>query len=91
MGADCMAEYLKERGINWVIIGQQTSVKASTQPKIEWIREIVEACDKAKIQVFLKDNLSSVFSGCTIDDKWVWDKRLGHGKLWRQELPFEGK
>ena len=26
-------------------------------PKIEWVAEIVAACDKAGIQVFLKDNL----------------------------------
>ena len=83
---------MEERGINWVIIGAETrngKLVKEHAPKIECIQEIVEACDKAKIQVFLKDNLSSVFSGCTIDDKWVWDKRLGHGKLWRQELPFE--
>ncbi len=70
-----------------MICGQCTPVRMSTMPKLEWVSEIVKSCDKAKIQVFLKDNLSSVFSGCTIDDKWVWDKRLGHGKLWRQELP----
>ncbi len=44
-------------GISLVIIGQQTPVKQSTTPKIEWIREIVEAADKAGIPVFLKNNL----------------------------------
>jgi len=29
----------------------------AAQPKIEWVEEIVEACDKAGIRVFLKDNL----------------------------------
>ena len=43
--------------IDWLIIGQQTLVSAKTEPKIEWIREIVEAADKAGIPVFLKDNL----------------------------------
>jgi len=46
--------------INWLIIGQQTPIKASTAPKVEWIREIVDAADQAKIPVFLKDNLRSV-------------------------------
>ncbi len=44
--------------INWIIIGQQTPPSVKTQPKIEWIREIVEAAGKAKIPVFLKDNLA---------------------------------
>ena len=45
---------------NWVIIGQQTPIKKSTMPKIEWIQEIVRACDKTGIPVFLKDNLKSI-------------------------------
>ncbi|MDP2729092.1 MAG: DUF5131 family protein, partial [Dehalococcoidales bacterium] len=43
--------------IQWVIIGQQTPVKKATTPKIEWVREIVEAADKAGVKVFLKNNL----------------------------------
>jgi len=43
--------------INWLIIGQQTPVSAKTEPKIEWIREIAGAADRAGIKVFLKDNL----------------------------------
>ena len=46
---------LQLAGIKWVIIGAQT--KPTVMPKIEWVREIVEACDKAGIPVFLKDNL----------------------------------
>ncbi len=42
-------------GINWIILGAQT--KPYKPPKIEWVREIVEAADKAGIPVFLKDNL----------------------------------
>ena len=33
------------------------STKWTLQPRIEWLREIVEAADKAQIPVFLKDNL----------------------------------
>jgi protein gp37 len=50
-------QFLKDAGINWVIIGQQTPISAKTSPKIEWIKEIVDAADKAVIPVFLKDNL----------------------------------
>ena len=42
-------------GIKWVIIGAQTN--PYKPPKIEWVEEIVEACDKVGIPVFLKDNL----------------------------------
>lgn len=31
--------------------------KWTLQPKIEWVKEIVEACDKAGVKVFLKNNL----------------------------------
>jgi hypothetical protein len=31
-------------------------------PKVEWIKEIVDACDKSYIPVFLKDNLNNIFS-----------------------------
>ncbi len=56
-----LPEDFKVGGISWVIIGQQTPVKDSTSPRIEWIREIVEGADKAGIPVFLKDNLLPVF------------------------------
>ena len=41
--------------IAWVIIGAQT--KPYKPPKIEWVREIVQACDKVGVKVFLKGNL----------------------------------
>ena len=40
---------------DWLIIGAQT--KPYKPPKIEWVREIVQAADKAGVPVFLKDNL----------------------------------
>lgn len=60
----------------------------TAQPKIEWVREIVEAANQADIPVFLKDNLKPLIGqNCTIDDKWVWAKDLGYGGLIRQEMP----
>jgi protein gp37 len=45
--------------LNWVIIGQQTPPSKKTAPKLEWIKEIVEAADKASVPVFLKNNLNN--------------------------------
>jgi protein gp37 len=58
-GGTCWQE-LYNAGINWVIIGQQTPVKKSTMPKIEWVKDIVQAADMCGIPVFLKDNLGQV-------------------------------
>ena len=55
MAINIPPEHLKVCKINQVIIGSQT--KPYKPPKIEWVREIVEACDKASVKVFLKDNL----------------------------------
>jgi len=51
-----LSERFKE-WFDWFIIGQQTPILAKTQPKIEWVQEIVEAADKVGIPVFLKNNL----------------------------------
>jgi len=69
-----------KNNINWLIIGQQTPVKQSTMPKIEWVREIVEAADMAGIPVFLKDNLNS----CEISD---YPELLDKNGNLRQEFP----
>ena len=46
-------------GVNWVIIGAQT--KPYKPPKIEWVREIVDACRQAGVPYFLKNNLRKLF------------------------------
>jgi len=60
-------------GINWVIIGAQT--KPYRPPAIADVQEIVEACDKAGVAVFLKDNLflpdgEEPFFKCGNDGDW---------------------
>ena len=30
-------------------------------PEIEWVEEIVRACDKAKLPIFMKDNLRPIW------------------------------
>ncbi len=64
-------DYIKGT-IDWLIIGQQTPARPSTQPQVGWIKEIVEAADLAKIPVFLKDNLNSIFAAndCELYNKY---------------------
>ncbi len=58
---------LMQGTLQWLIIGQRTPVRASTSPKIEWLKEIVEAADKAAIPVFLKNNLRPLIDS-SLDD-----------------------
>ena len=89
-------EYLKQiswRLADWLIIGQQTPPSKKTEPKIEWIREIVEAADAAGIPVFLKDNLKPLLLKTALNDNRFWaDKRDKNGfenchTELRQEFP----
>ena len=67
--------------INWLIIGAQT--RPYKPPKIEWVKELVEAADRAGIPVFLKDNLRPLFEKPFVTyPYWAW--RKGH---LRQEVP----
>lgn len=74
-------------GIKWVIIGAQT--KPYKPPKIEWVSEIAEACDKVGIPVFLKNNLKPILAGeingeTVIESHNLW--AFKYFKL-RQEFP----
>lgn len=73
--------------INWLIIGQQTPVSAKTEPRAEWINQIVDAADKTGIPVFLKDNLKPLFSDA-LGGQYALDTGLLNwdGEL-RQEFP----
>jgi protein gp37 len=75
-------KYMKQP--NWIIVGQQTPLSVKTEPKIEWVREIVEAADKAGIPVFLKDNLLDM--DLPYDDVFFPEQCPGSKHL-RQELP----
>ena len=50
------------RWVKWVIIGCQTPVSEKTMCKREWVNEIIEAADKAKIPVFIKPPLSDIMN-----------------------------
>jgi len=91
---------LKSAGINWIIIGQQTPVRPSTQPKVEWIREIVEAADITGVQVFFKDNLVGKCdrNGYPVDGvlerhntPWAYKDKGASGICLRREFPREAK
>lgn len=77
------------KGISWVVIGAQT--RPDVMPRIEWVREIVKACDAAGVKVWLKNNLKPLLipSDCSqpnglMDDLFFWEGKVA--KL-RQELP----
>jgi protein gp37 len=72
---------LKSSGISWVIIGGWSGGK--NPPKIEWVREIIDAADQAGIPVWLKDNLLPIMPN---DIDWAWADKGEYFKL-RQELP----
>jgi len=80
--SDMVAKSLKVAGVNWVIIGAQT--KPYKPPKIEWVQEIVQACDKAKIPVFLKDNLRPLLNQHRV---WEWEWAISPNRKLRQEVP----
>lgn len=70
--------------IDWVIIGSQT--KPIVMPKIEWVKEIVQAADWAGCKVFLKDSLTPFPEssyGCLLTQR----KPEGDWVL-RQEIPL---
>jgi protein gp37 len=74
--------------IQWLIIGQQTPVSKKTSPKVEWIREIVDAADKAKIPVFLKNNMEKLLP---LEAPFKTNPN-GAGEWWlRQEYPVTSR
>jgi len=74
---------LSQAGVSWLIIGAQTN--PYKPPEISWVREIVEAADKAGVKVFLKDNLYPLLHS---EPNFARDKlRVGTSGKLRQEMP----
>ncbi|KKN15915.1 hypothetical protein LCGC14_0981070 [marine sediment metagenome] len=64
--------------------------KWTLQPKIEWVQEIVQACDKAGIPVFLKKNLNPLLLPHVKEYPFLFNKeRIDSFGNWglRQEMP----
>ena len=84
--------FFKSSGISWLIIGAQTN--PYKPPEISWVREIVEAADKAGVKIFLKNNLRPLLipEDCrkpnylTEDMFWASEK----AQL-RQEMPINSR
>jgi len=70
--------------IQWVIIGAQT--KPYKPPEWDWVREIIEACDKAGASIFLKDNLGLPRLSCEGATPFYKKHPSGTMEL-RQEMP----
>jgi len=67
--------------------------KWTAQPPISWLREIIEAADKAGVKVFLKDNLEPLWTLENRKEPFFKFSRVSPGatevgKL-RQEMPIE--
>lgn len=84
-------------GISWAVIGGWSTGKA--RPKIEWIKEIVDASDSTGIPVFLKDNLTGKCNkaGLPVDGllerhnaPWAFRDKGANGICYRREYPREG-
>jgi protein gp37 len=67
--------------IQWIVIGAQSH--PNVMPKIEWVREIVEAADKAGIPVWLKNNLHPLMKYKSLSESSFAYKN----NVYRQELP----
>ena len=72
--------------VDWAIIGAQSPYSEKTFPKWEWVKEIIEACDKASIPLFLKNNLRLPKLSC--EGGMPFYKRHPSGTMeLRQEFP----
>jgi protein gp37 len=80
---------LNRAKIKWLIIGAQTPRSKKTFPKWEWVKEIIDAADKANIPVFLKDNLGLPRLSCESGMPY-YKPDSGTMKL-RQEFPVKSK
>jgi hypothetical protein len=72
LGRDDMQVSVRRFGSKWTL-----------QPRIEWIREIVEAADRAGVKVFLKDNLLELVNYQSPETDFAFNKE----GCYRQEMP----
>lgn len=50
------------KDVDWIIVGQCTPIRKSTEPDIAWVRHIYDKCGKADTPLFLKENLRGLVS-----------------------------
>ena len=82
IGGAWLEEWLKAGILDWVGIGAQSN--PTVLPSIEWVREIIKACDRVGIPVWLKNNLKPLIEQAGFAaTEWVQCKY----PVLRQELP----
>jgi protein gp37 len=89
--SDNLSKSFQKAGISWVIIGCETKNGKPVKehlPKIEWIKEIVDAADKAGAKVFLKNNLFYLLHGA--DGSFFLPAWAADENGLRQEMPVDG-
>ncbi len=69
--------------VKWLVIGAQS--KPTVLPRIEWVREIVNAADAAGIPVFLKDSLRDGLYEHALHENIFWTS--AQSATLRQEMP----
>ncbi len=74
----------KPMEISFIVIGAQT--RPTVLPRIEWVRDIVEACDRIGIPVWLKNNLSQHWGG-NLPEESLFYSHDENGLYLRHELP----
>lgn len=82
------SEGIVNSGIQWLIIGACTPFSKKTAPRIEWVKEIVRACDKTNIPIFLKNNLKPLLdNNPIIGDSNFYEIDADYTLRLRQEFP----
>jgi len=74
-------------GVSWIVIGGWD--RGKTQPKVEWIRGIIEAADRTGIPVFLKDNLLPLLKNHNAYPWAFTPNSVPTFPTYRQEFPKE--
>jgi protein gp37 len=66
---------LENYHIKWSIVGRQTPASIKTQPNVEWIKSITESASKARVPIFLKQNLRKLM--IDLDCTWAFEEDSG--------------
>lgn len=74
---DLWADFSILKYFQWIIVGRLTGHGRKHDPELAWIEDIVSEARKAKVPVFLKDNLSGIWPGKLIQE---WPKEQHHEK-----------
>ena len=61
MMAGILSRDLDFTGLDWIICGRLTGYKRENDPLLNWIEWLVEAAERDKCKIFLKDNLKEIW------------------------------